>query len=35
MLLSFRDRQQGETRNPYSSGLCSWVPGSPLRCAPE
>jgi hypothetical protein len=23
------------TRNPYSRGLCSWIPGSPLRGAPE
>jgi len=33
--LSFRGGPQGRTRNPYSRGLCSWIPGSPPRGAPE
>jgi len=32
---SFRDAAQRQARNPYSRGLCLWVPGSPLRGAPE
>src|SRR5204862_344978 len=32
---SFRGGPKGRTRNPFSRGQCSRVPGSPLRGAPE
>src|SRR3954453_1549525 len=32
---SFRGCPKGRAWNPFSRGQCSWVPGSPLRGAPE
>ena len=32
---SFRGAAQRRARNPYSRGLCSWIPGLALRAIPE
>src|SRR5258707_15254029 len=33
--VSFRDAAQRQARNPYSRGLCLWVPGSRTLSAPR